>query len=106
MPDTYEIGDEITFAAVFADSDGTETDPSDVYFRWRDPAGVETSYHYGVDPELTRTGTGAYEAWLRPLVPGIWYRRWASVEPVPPHSGVHKANEVPFTVRETAFESP
>jgi hypothetical protein len=56
----YDIGDRPTFTATFRNTADVATDPTAVVFRYRVPAGTTTSYTFGVDGEVVRTGTGTY----------------------------------------------
>jgi len=57
---SYDVGDMRRLGVAFADSAGTAVDPTTVTFTIRAPSGTVTSYTYGTDAELVKTGTGAY----------------------------------------------
>lgn len=63
---SFQIGQQLTFTAEFRAAPiapatvGTLTDPAEIVFRWRTPAGIETSYTYGTDSEVQRASTGIY----------------------------------------------
>lgn len=57
---TFDVGDKPTFTASFYNTADTLTDPTTVVFTWRTSAGVETSYTYGTDSEVTKSSTGIY----------------------------------------------
>jgi hypothetical protein len=57
---TYDIGDRPTYTAVFRNVSDVATDPTVVRFKFQTPAGTSTTYTYGVDGEVVRTGTGTY----------------------------------------------
>ena len=56
----HDIGDLRRLSVAFTDSGGTAGDPDAVTFTLRTPDGTVTTYTYGTDAELVRSGTGAY----------------------------------------------
>lgn len=79
MANTYDIGDKarITLALTV---DDVATDPSGLSFILRNPAGTLTTYVYGTDAQLEKTGTGAYRVdySLTGVAPGIYRYRWVA----------------------------
>ncbi len=74
---TY-VNDTITININFQNDAGTDVDPTTVTFKTRSPCGVETSYVYGTDAEITKSSVGDYTATIIPTEPGRWYFRWVS----------------------------
>lgn len=98
MP-VYDIGDDALLTAVFRDAvTGDLLDPSAVYLKVREPStSTVTTYQYGVDVALTRSGTGTYTLTQSCAVSGTYQYRWYS-------TGTGKAaQEGQFDVRPSAF---
>ena len=98
MAGSYDIGDSIRCSVEFkARSTGTLTDPSVVTFKFKNPAGTETTYVYGTDAELVKDSTGMYHVDLDISSPGIYFYRFVG-------SGTVKAaSESKFTVKASQF---
>jgi hypothetical protein len=74
----YDIGDLVRCTGTFASS-GTNVNPSAVMFKVRTPAGVVTTYTYGVDAALVRDATGVYHVDVSADTAGDWlYRFWST----------------------------
>lgn len=73
---TYDIGDVVRCQATFTNSAGTALDPTGLTFKFKTPAGVVTTYTYGVDGQLLRTTTGVYYVDLNVTIDGIWHYRF------------------------------
>jgi hypothetical protein len=58
--DVYDIGDRRKLSVDIADENGTAVDPDEVRFLMSEPDGFVTTYEYGLDPEIVRTGVGSY----------------------------------------------
>jgi len=97
--DVYDIGDMPRFSAAFAVA-GVATNPGAVKFKWRTPAGVETTYVYATDPEVVRASTGNYYVDLLLDEPGTWTIRWVSA------GTCTSADEVRVRVETSAFTTP
>ena len=98
---TYQIGQQITWTGEFKNNAGTLADPDDVTFVWRTPAGVETSYTYGDDAQVTKTATGVYEFESPTVtVAGQHVCRVKSVD------GFATATETAVSVRASKFTTP
>ena len=74
---SFISGDTVRFAVTFSLS-GTNTDPTTVTFRRKDPNKVVRSYIYNTDTEVVRSGIGAYRIDLQLDLPGEWWYRWES----------------------------
>jgi hypothetical protein len=98
MADTFDVGDKPVFTATFKNTAEALTDPSTVIFIWRTPAGVETSYTYGVDSQVTKTSTGVY-AFAAPTVAASG-RHWCRAKGT---AGLIAAAEYPIQARISAF---
>lgn len=64
--------DTVDFTVTFRNSSGVLTDPGTVTFYLEDPTGIETSYVYGSDSEVTKVGTGVYGLSFQPDTSGRW----------------------------------
>jgi len=73
--EVFDKYDKPAFVGTFADA-GVASDPDTVKFGIKDPAGNTTVYEYGVDDELTKTGTGIYTISILLNQSGTWYWRW------------------------------
>lgn len=71
---TYYPGHVLRFSTTFTVS-GTPTDPSTVTLTVAGPAS-STSYLYGTDAEVIKSGTGAYYADITLSSAGVWRWRW------------------------------
>lgn len=56
----YDIGDVPVFTATFVDLAGVRVDPASASFAFRTPSGVETSYDFPTDGEVSTSSTGVY----------------------------------------------
>jgi len=74
----YDIGNKIRITGTFTDplDDDAAVDPATVYCSVCTPSGVTTDYEYGVDDEITKSGTGVYYLDLPLTSDGYWYVRW------------------------------
>jgi hypothetical protein len=68
---TYNINDRVTLDGTFK-ANNVLTDPTNVFCVVQTPAGVPTTYHYGVDSELVRDSTGVYHIDIFPTQSGLW----------------------------------
>lgn len=58
---TYRVpGNSSTLTGTFTNTAGVAADPTTVSVIVEEPDGTTTTYVYGVDAEVTRTGTGVY----------------------------------------------
>jgi hypothetical protein len=70
----YPIGDGFRLEARFK-VDGVLTDPSTVTFQLKDPDDIITTYVYGTDAELVKTGVGIYYMDITVTKPLKWWYR-------------------------------
>jgi len=75
---SFTSGDTIRFAVTFSLS-GTDTDPTTVTFRTKNPNKVVQSFVYLTDAEVVRTAVGQFRADLILSLPGEWWFRWEGV---------------------------
>lgn len=94
---TYALGNLVRVSAAFTNSAGAAVDPAVVKCQVRTPAGVTTTYTYGVDAGLTRSATGAFYLDVDANAEGVWRYRWYSTG-----SG-QAADEAAFEVLVSAF---
>lgn len=71
----FSSGDTIRFQVTFSLS-GTNTDPTTITFRRKDPNQVVRSYVYLTDAEIVRISAGVYRIDLLLDLPGEWWARW------------------------------
>ena len=57
----YDVGDNRRLSVTFKDIAGTETDPTVVTFKMREPDGALTTFVYPTDSELVRTAAGKFQ---------------------------------------------
>lgn len=55
------VGQQSTFTATFKNDAGDLVDPTTVTFKTKISNGVEISYNYGTETEVTRLSLGVYE---------------------------------------------
>lgn len=60
MSTTYDVGDRRKLSVIIRDEEGLPADPGFLEFSIREPDGDITSYQYGINSELIRTGVGIY----------------------------------------------
>ena len=78
---SYDYGDQVVSTATFTTAaTGAAVDPTNVYFSFKTPVpnSVITTYHFGVDPEITNTAVGVYSVTLNITEVGDWHYRWYS----------------------------
>jgi hypothetical protein len=68
----------VRVSAAFTNSAGTAVDPTEVYFEYKDPDGIETLLTYGTDAALVRDSAGNYHVDVDADTEGGWYYRWYS----------------------------
>lgn len=71
----YDVGDRVRLTHTFTNADGANTDPTTIVFKFKTPAGVTTTYTYGVNAELTKVSTGVYRVFISLSAAGIWRYR-------------------------------
>ena len=60
MANTYDKGDLVRISASCKDSAGALVNPTGLLFKYKVGSGATTTYTYGTDEEVVRTGTGIY----------------------------------------------
>ena len=71
---SYVPGDGFQLQATFT-KNNVNTDPTTVTFKFKDPAGVITTYVFGVDPEIVKSAVGTYYMDVTVSDEGqFWYR--------------------------------
>jgi hypothetical protein len=56
----FDYGDKPRLTGTFEQADGTDIDPTKVFFKFTDPSGTTDTYEYGTDAELVKSATGIY----------------------------------------------
>jgi hypothetical protein len=74
----YDIGDLVRVSAAFSDVAGAAIDPTNVAFKFKDPAGAVTAYVYATDAALVRDSAGNYHVDVSVDSSGRWHYRWES----------------------------
>lgn len=74
MPD-YVVGDLIRVSVAFM-VDDKPTDPAIVRLKWKNPAGVITTWTYLTDSQVVKDSVGQYRANLDVTTNGTWSFRW------------------------------
>lgn len=101
-PGKRYVNSPISMNVNFTDTSGDDYDPETVTLKIIDPGGVETSYVYGTDDEVTRADSGNYVGTIRPDRGGRWFRRWEAQT-----AGVIEiVDEGDFPVQHSRFEDP
>lgn len=59
MPGPYDTGDLVRITGTFKDLNGNFIDPSAIFFKYKNPLNVITTYTYGVS-NITRASIGIY----------------------------------------------
>lgn len=72
----YHLGQSVKLTVAFTNSSGVAADPTTVRCKVREPDGTATTYTYGTDAALTKTGTGAYQLIVDADQSGMWTYRW------------------------------
>jgi hypothetical protein len=77
MRDVFSIGEKIRARVTYTDPDTDAlTDPSSVTVVVRTPAGVLTTYTYGVDAALSKVSAGVYQVLITLSEVGTWKWKW------------------------------
>ena len=74
----FDKGDLARLTATFEDADGTDTDPTAVFFTFTDPSANTTLYQYSVDVELVKSAVGIYYVDVDCDEVGVFRWRWYS----------------------------
>jgi hypothetical protein len=81
VPGKIYIGTDLCLPATFKDGCGDLIDPDSVIFRTKSPRGVQASYTYGVNTQVTRDSVGVYSVEINPGEAGRWFYRWETAAP-------------------------
>src|SRR6267142_3819766 len=81
----YYRGSVVRVIGTFTNAAGASIDPADVFFSYKDPNGVITTNHYGVDSQPLRSGVGVYTYTIQADVSGIYSYKFLS-------TGIRKAS--------------
>jgi hypothetical protein len=93
----YVKGSQVRCSGAFTNAAGAAQDPTNVFFKQKDPEGTVTTYEYGTDSELVKDSTGNYHVDVDADQAGIWYYRFEA-------TGTGKgADEQTFTVARSQF---
>jgi hypothetical protein len=77
---TIDVGNVVTFTTTITDQNGAAIDPGQLFFDVRQGPSKRT-YTYGTDPEIVRTGAGAYKIVLTLDTPGTLFYGWRTESP-------------------------
>ena len=97
MVNAYDVGDLIRVQGAFTNAADVAVDPAAITAKVKTPAGVITTYTYGVDAQLVRASTGIYYVDVSATTTGDWHYRFAST------GEGQAAGENKFYVKESAF---
>jgi len=97
MINAYDVGDLVRVQGAFTNAADVAVDPTAVTAKIKTPAGVVTTYTYGVDAQLVRSTAGTYYVDVSATAAGDWYYRFAST------GDGQAAGENKFYVKESAF---
>jgi hypothetical protein len=98
--ESYPLGSLVRFSETFTNTiTGALADPTTVVIKFRDPAGVETSYSLA-GGQVVRDSIGAFHFDLQLNTTGTWLRRWVG------GGAVIAPDERPFAVEKSGFTSP
>lgn len=97
MVNAYDVGDLVRVQGSFTNAAGAAVDPSVVTTKVKTPAGVVTTYTYGVDAQLVKLATGIYYVDVSATTSGDWHYRFSST------GDGQAAGENKFYVKESAF---
>ena len=97
----FVIGQQIASTVQFRNAtSGSLVDPTTVTWIVRTPGGVETSYVYGTDAEVTKTGTGIYVGTIRVEEFGLYASHWNGT------GAVVAADEEHFRGQRSSLDAP
>ena len=75
----YDFGELVKVSTTFKNATtGGVIDPDVVKLSIRTPAGIVTTYTYGVDSDLIKEDVGQYYAMIDANQAGFWFYRWWS----------------------------
>lgn len=76
MAEAFIVGAVAHLWVKAADLAGQAADPGAITLKIKPGAAPVTDYSYGVAPEVTRDGVGAYHANIPLTAAGLWAYRW------------------------------
>ncbi len=75
----HDLGDVVRVSATFTDADTDSViDPDVVKLSVRTPAGIVTTYTYGVGGNVVKEAVGQYYSVINANQAGFWFYRWWS----------------------------
>jgi len=75
----HDLGDVVRVSATFTDADTDALiDPDVVKLSIRTPAGIVTTYTYGVGGSVVKQAVGQYYSVINSNQAGFWFYRWWS----------------------------
>lgn len=92
--ENYDVGDVVRVAAAFLNDASAAVDPTTITFILSDPLGVQTSFVYGTDSEVTKQSTGNYRFAYPVTDPGVHVVRCVGT------GAAIAAEKISFAVRE------
>lgn len=72
-------GTLVESTATFTNPAGVATDPATVIVQWQKPDGTIDEFTYGIDAQVVKTGTGAYNCQELTDDHGGWLVQWDGV---------------------------
>lgn len=96
-PGLIYAGSQVDIPLHIENDAGVDVDPSSLTFSTINPAGVQATYTYGADNEITKQSVGDYTARVTATMPGRWHYRWLTT------GGSIVALEGWFNVQVSAF---
>ena len=91
MANTYDVGDKVRITGTFKNTAGTDTDPSTIVGKYKDPRGSETT------ASTTNSATGIYFFATSISAEGTWFFRFTGT------GTIEAAGEGRFHARDSKF---
>ena len=95
-PGLHYVNSPIALSLNLTDASGNDYDPTTVTLKTKSPSGIDATYVYGTDSEVTRTDAGDYVGTITPDESGQWFYRWET-------TGGVIATEGTFLVQRSRF---
>lgn len=95
--ETFDVGDLVRCTGTFREVNNALIDPDEVFFKFRNPNGLVTTYTYGTDTQLKRDSVGLFHVDLNASIAGTWYYRFYST------GAAQAADEESFEVAPSVF---
>ncbi len=86
MADTYDRGDTARVSITITAND-VAVDPATLTLTFTAPSGTQTVWTYLTNPEIVRTGPGAFYADVALIEAGLWAYDWRAAAPTQVDSG-------------------